>query len=129
MTFDPSENYGDERVCLTVEGDVQGRFVTAYCSPDADGKTYFTDGEQVGVADTSRYGAPFSVDIVLLDDVYPQEDDIQSIRDELGDEFSAQFDGRVKAVYDEIDSRTDDDEDALDVIMDIETDDLVVEED
>jgi len=93
MTFDPRENYDDSRLCLTASGEFQDIGVDACCSPESEGYTHFPDGEVVGVGSSQeKYGAPFNIDIVLGTNTYPQDGEIQQIRDELGTEFANQFD-------------------------------------
>lgn len=102
MTFNPSEEYGDEKICLKVEGELQGRSLKAFCSPDSKGSTYFDDGTKVGGAVTDQHGAPFKVDIVLYESVYPNHGEMANIRDEVGDLIRAQFDGKIDNTFDKI---------------------------
>lgn len=96
MTFNPDEEYDEGRVVLTVEGDFQGYGVKAYSSANAEGRTYIGNGEkEIGEVRADNYGAPFPVDLVFTGSVYPQEGVISDIRDEVGSEIQAQFDGRV----------------------------------
>lgn len=122
MTFDPTEDYGDDKVLLTVEGEYAGRELTAFCSPDSDGAIHFNDGEQIGEFQ-ERNGAPFSFDVVLSDNVYLQEGQGAEMSEELGDAFDEQFHAKVDAVHDKIS----DSDDPLDTILDLEPDELVVE--
>lgn len=125
MTFDPSESYDEERVCLGVTGEFQGIGLTAYTSPDAEGNTYFPDGAVAGGPVKEQYKSPFKVDIVLWDMAYPPKGTMDEVREEVGEALSAQFDGKVDAVFDKIK----DSDDAFDAVLDLETDDIIVSED
>lgn len=119
MTFDPTDSYDENRVCLTVTGEVQGFNVTAYSCPDAIGRTFIDGGEtEIGdVSKSERYRAPFSVDVVIEDNIYPQEGEIESLRKELGEDFSNQFDQKLDNVFDKL-SDDDDPIEALDGVDD-----------
>lgn len=104
MTFDPSEDYQKDKVCLTIEGEFQGIGLKAYSSPDAKNVTYLEDGAQIGERVVDQIAAPFPVDIVLLQNTYPQEGDVQPIREEVADEMSAQFDRKVDEVFENMSS-------------------------
>lgn len=122
MAKDIPENYDDDTVCLCVEGLFQQYSVTAYSSPDADGRT-FIDGDVELDAEKladDRYGAPFPVDVVIRDPIYPQAGEIEAIRRELGDELAAKFDGKVDEVYEKIDQF----DDPLQAILDLVPEDL-----
>lgn len=120
MTFNPSDDYGDGKICLTVEGEYQGRSISAYCSPDSEGQTYFADGEVVGNPIIEQHGAPFQVDIVLHGDVYPELDEMRNIRDEIGDVIAAQFEEKTNTIFDKLE----DADDSFEAIMEIDADDL-----
>lgn len=107
MTFNPAENYGDEKICLTVEGEFQGRSISAYCSPDSEGQTYFADGETAGNPIIDQHGAPFRVDIVLHGDVYPEYEEMKNIREEIGTAISAQFEEKCNNIFEAIDGTED----------------------
>jgi len=124
MTFDPSDDYNQNRVCLGVTGEFQGHNLEAYCSPDASGDTFFADGERINeVSDDDLYGGPFPFDIVLLDSVYPNEGEMEQIRDEVGDALAAQFEGKIDAVYDIVQ----DSDDPLQSILEADDDDLIAD--
>jgi hypothetical protein len=104
MTFNPEDEYGEEKVVLTLTGEYQGYAVEAYCSPDAKGDTYIGGGDTRinEFPATKERGAPFRVDVVIGDNVHPQDGEVRQIREELGTEFKAQFDGKINEVYTEI---------------------------
>lgn len=126
MTFDPSESYDDSKVMLTVEGEYAGHEVQAYCSPDSNGELYFSDGEMVNedvglpTLYQMRNGAPFDFDVVLVNNVYPQEGEVEELAEALGDAFDKQFVNRVDTVFDAI-SESDD---PLERIMELDPDDV-----
>jgi len=120
MTFNPAENYGDEKICLSVEGEFQERGLTAYCSPDSEGKTYFEDGTEVGGVVTDTHGAPFKVDIVLHADTYPGIGTMKPIRDEIGEAISAQFEEKTTNIFNEIQ----DAEDPIEAVESLSAEDL-----
>lgn len=122
MEFDPSDEYDEQKIVLEVSGEYQDYGVTAYSSPDSEGRTFIEDGEQeIGeVGEPDQFGAPFPVDVVIGEPIYPQEGEIQAIREELGEVFAAQFDGKVDAVYAEIE----DADNPLESILSLEASDL-----
>lgn len=122
MTYNPYEEYDDNKVCLGVEGEFQGYSIRAYSSPDSEGRTFIDDGEtEIGeVTENEKYGAPFKVDLVFMNKVYPMEGELASIRDEVGSSIAGQFEGKVDSVFDKIKGV----ESPADIIMDIEADDL-----
>jgi hypothetical protein len=128
MTFNPSESYGDDRVLLTVKGEYAGHEVQAYCSPNSDGELYFSDGEMVNEdAELPTFyqmknGAPFDFDVVLVNDVYPQEGEIEELAEALGSAFNEGFHERVDDVFQLIEGS----DDPLDAIKDLDPDDVVV---
>lgn len=124
MTFDPSKNYGDNKVCLGLTGEFQGMSINAYASPDSIGQVYFSDGKEVGEPVEEAYGSPFPVDIVLLDDRIPQNGEMVKVRDEIGDAMAAQFDSKVDDVYEKVG-----DDNPLETILDLEPEDMIVEKD
>lgn len=122
MTFNPDEDYNDDRIVLTVEGEFQGYAIEAHSSPDSEGRTFIDGGdEEIGeVTKHDRYGAPFAVDLVFVNNVYPMEGEIDDIRDEVGSSLEAQFDGKVDNVFEKIS----DAEDPFDEIMDLDAKEL-----
>lgn len=120
MTFNPAENYGDEKICLSVEGEFQERGLTAYCSPDSEGKTYFEDGTEAGGPVTNTHGAPFKVDIVLYGSVYPDYGEMKDIRDEIGEAISAQFEEKMANIFNEMQ----DAEDPIEAVESLSAEDL-----
>lgn len=126
MTYNPYEDYGDNKICLSVEGEFQGYAIRAYSSPDAEGRTFIDDGEQeIGeVTDFEHFGAPFAVDLVFENPVYPMEGEIEDIRDEVGSAIAAQFEGKVDDVADKIFGS----DDPFETIMGMDTDDITVGE-
>jgi hypothetical protein len=121
MSRDVPESYGDNRVLLTVEGYFQDYSVTAFSCPDAEGRTFIDSDKEIGdVHHTEKYGAPFAVDVVIHDPIYPQEGEVEAIRDELGTEFQEQFDGKIDNVFEQLK----DSEDPFEDIKNMETDDL-----
>lgn len=137
MTFDPSGDYDETRILLTTEGVYEEHHLEAYCSPDAAGEDYDADGNVVTEKPTDsdspvtvptgnwsrqQFGAPFAVDIVFTAKI-PQPETVIEIRDQLGDEFEDEFVKRTEEVYEKI-SESDD---PLDEIMDLDSDQLIVE--
>lgn len=121
MAFDPSEYYGDEKILLKIEGEYQGKAVTAYCSPDAKGRTFMLGGDvDLETTVTDTMGAPFPIDVILHDDEYPLEGNMQDIRDELGTEFEARFQQKTENVFNQIE----DAEDPIDAIKELDPADL-----
>lgn len=120
MTFNPSDGYNDNRVCLSVEGEFQGYAIRAYSSPDAEGRTFIDDGDQeIGeISEPDRYGAPFPVDIVFQNGVYPMEGDISDIRDEVGSDIGAKFEAKVDDVFEKLG------DDPVEDIMSLEADEI-----
>lgn len=136
MTFDPIEEYGDDKIVLTSEGVYEGHELEAYCSPDTDGEDYDADGNVVtekpsnsnhpvhlptGDWSNSTFGAPFPVDIVFTAKI-PNPETVVEIRDQLGQEFNQDFHERCEEVYSIIDEA----DDPLQEIMDMEPDEVVV---
>lgn len=96
MTFNPADEYDDSKITLKVEGEYQERALEAYCSPDADGRTFIDGGEkEIGEAKDIQNDAPFPIDVIFKYNTYPMQGDMEKIRDELGTKFDAHFDKQV----------------------------------
>ncbi len=129
MAFNPSDGYDEDNVTLGAEGDCVGYEVKAFCSPDSDGQLYFSDGSTVSNEDVNPFhnnlnGAPFTFDVVLVNDVYPQEGDVDKIAEELGEKFNKQFSNKVDSIFNEIK----DADDPIETILEMEPDELIIEE-
>ena len=120
MAFNPSDDYDSDKLCLCVEGEFQGRSLKAFCSPDSEGNTYFEDGTKAGGPVEDQHGAPFKVDIVLYESVYPNHGEMANIRDEVGDLIQAQFDGKIDNIFDKISGA----DDPFEAIMDTSAEEL-----
>lgn len=117
MSRDIPHSYSDDKICLGVEGYFQDYSVTAFCSPDSEGRTFIDGDQQIGdVTINDTYGAPFPVDVVIHDPIYPQKGEIEKIREEVGEDFANQFEGKVDSVFEKIK----DADSASDIIEDIE---------
>lgn len=115
MTFDPSNSYDENKVVLTEQGEYEGFTIRAYASPDSEGRTWIDGGDtEIGDVNTrERFGSPFPVDIVIEENIYPQEGEIEAIREQLGTAFEEQFDGKVDQVFEQIE----DSDDPLETIL------------
>lgn len=125
MAFDPEDEYDEDNISFMVEREFNGSELEAYCTPDAEGRTFIGGGSQrLPFETTDRAGAPFAVDIVIEGNERPSEEELYTLRQELGDSFNEKFNARVDEVYEILDGE----DDPLDAILSLDPDELVVDE-